>query len=68
VKETFLELEEAAREIGLKIHEEKTKVVVQSRYRGEGIGSDLTIGDYSFKVVQDSFILVQWSQAIMTNE
>lgn len=53
MKETFLELEEAAREIVLKINEEKTKMVMQSRRRGSRIGPNLTIGNYNFKVVRE---------------
>lgn len=52
IKETFLELEEA-RKIVLKINEEKTKMVMQSRRRGSRIGPNLTIGNYNFKVVRE---------------
>lgn len=42
-----------AREIGLKINEEKTKIVMQNRQRGNRISPNLTKEDYNFKVERE---------------
>lgn len=49
LKESFIKIERAAREIGLEINEEKTKMLVSttSKIRVRRIGQSLTIGEYT---------------------
>lgn len=53
LKENFINIEKAAREIGLEINEEKTKVFISitSEKTARRIGQNLTIGDYNFEMV-----------------
>ena len=53
VKDLFEKLEEAAIEVGLKVNEEKTKFLQQSRGQQNRIGQDLAVGDRRFETVKD---------------
>lgn len=52
VKESFVEMEEEASNIGLKISENKTKYLALDRRNGVRLGQNLTIGDYNIETVQ----------------
>ncbi|XP_071639782.1 uncharacterized protein [Temnothorax longispinosus] len=53
VREAFQDLEAAARDIGLRVNESKTKVMVQSKRRRDRMGQNITMADHNFKVVND---------------
>lgn len=53
IREIFGNLEKAAKEIGLVVNEQKTKLMVQSKKRKNQIGQNITIGDYNFEVVDN---------------
>lgn len=53
IKETFLRLKEAAKEIGLKINTNKMKVMIQSRQQRVRLGQNLTIGEHNFEITRD---------------
>lgn len=51
VKEEFNYLSEAVQEIGLRVNEEKTKLMHQTRKNRSRIGQNITLGDYNFEAV-----------------
>lgn len=53
IKEAFLNLEEAAKEIGLKVNAEKTKVMLQSRWQRNRLGQTLTVGEHNLEVTRE---------------
>lgn len=53
IKKTFLRLEESSGKIGLRINEEKTKVMVQSRHKRDYIGQNMECGRFNFETVEE---------------
>lgn len=51
VKECYSEIKEAAKEVGLRINEEKTKVMLQARVNRPTLGNNLTIDEHKLEVV-----------------
>lgn len=51
IKEAFLDLEKATKEIGLKINAKKTKVMVQSRRQRNHLGQNLTVEEHNLGVI-----------------
>lgn len=56
-KEVYVELKEAAKDIGLNINEEKTKVMQQSRAGRFRIGRNITIDEHNLEVVDKTVYL-----------
>jgi len=52
MKETYIQIEGAAEEVGLKVNEDKTKVLVHPRSNRKR-GQNMTISDQNFEVVND---------------
>lgn len=52
VKEGFLELEEKARQMGLRVNEEKTKFLKMTEGARGRIRQNITLGDFNFEAVQ----------------
>lgn len=55
IKETFENLEVAAGDVGLRINESKTKLLIQSRKRRERMEQSIALAGHNFEVV-DNFI------------
>lgn len=53
VKECLLSLEETAKEVGLRINEDKTKMMVQNRQQRNRLGQNITMGECNFEVVRN---------------
>lgn len=53
LKESFTSIEKAAREMGLTINEDKTKILIStvSKSRVRRSGQRITVGDYNFEIV-----------------
>lgn len=56
-KEAYVELKEAAKDIGLNINEEKTKVMQQSRAGRLRMGRNITIDEHNLEVVDKAVYL-----------
>lgn len=53
IKDVFGPLETAAIDIGLRVNEDKTKLMLQSRRQRRRIGQNITIEDHNFEVVNN---------------
>ena len=52
VKESFVEMQTAGKEIGLVVNEDKTKYLTLDRQQGSRIGQNITMNEFNFEVVQ----------------
>lgn len=52
VKESFVEMQTAGKEIGLLVNENKTKYLTLDRQHGSRIGQNVTMNEFNFEVVQ----------------
>jgi len=53
VKEVFGNLENPAKEVGLKVNEDKTKFLLQTRKQKTKLGQNVTFDRYNFEVVKE---------------
>ena len=55
VKKLYLALEKAAKQVGLRVNEAKTKYMIASkkRHTKHAIGQNISIGDKNFEVVNE---------------
>ena len=52
VKESFVEMQTTAKEVGLLVNEDKTKYLTLDRQHGSRIGQNITMNEFNFEVVQ----------------
>lgn len=66
VKEAFGNLEDAAKEVCLKVNEDKTKFLLQTRKQKTGLGQNIAFDRYNFEVVKEFTYL--GSEVNMSND